>query len=44
MTQDNLIKCANCKKLSPPLEMVYVWLRTLCGKCASRKLLGVKAR
>ena len=34
MDQDK-IKCTQCKKLGHPLEMVFVWVKTLCGKCAN---------
>ena len=40
--RENLIRCAECKKLAPPLEMVYFWIKTLCGECANKRLLGVK--
>ena len=37
----DMIRCAQCKKLKHPLELVFIWVKTLCGKCATRKLMNV---
>jgi len=42
MDQD-MIRCAQCKKQGHPLEMVFVWVKTLCGKCATRKLMNTRS-
>lgn len=41
MSQDQ-VRCAECKKLGHPLDMVYFWLKTMCGKCATKKLTHQK--
>ena len=41
-SKDNLIRCAECKKLGHPLTMVFVWVKTVCGKCATKKLMDQK--
>ena len=41
MEQD-MITCAVCKKRGPVMAFVYVWIRTLCSKCAEKKLISHK--
>mgnify|MGYP001209797291 FL=1 len=38
----DLVRCADCKKLGHPLAMVHVWVKTLCAKCAAKKLMNKK--
>lgn len=42
--EDNkdLVRCADCKKLGHPLTMVYIWIKTICGSCANKRLMNTR--
>ena len=40
--KDNSVKCAECGRKGHPMQMVHLWMKTLCNKCANAKLLGVR--
>ena len=42
MENKDMVRCADCKKLGHPLEMVHVWIKAVCGKCATKRLMNQK--
>lgn len=38
----DLVRCADCKKLGHPLTMVYIWIKTICGSCANKRLMNTR--
>ncbi len=39
-----LIKCHGCKFRGTVLQMAFIWNQTLCGKCATKKLMYGKEK
>ena len=37
--EGDLIKCHDCKFRGTVLEMAFIWNKTLCSKCATKRLM-----